>query len=45
MWGDESQAVTPIIWLYQIVDAHKEEVCFPKLLLTLRSYDLYSFEY
>ena len=25
MWGDESEAVAPIIWLYQIVDAQKEE--------------------
>ena len=23
MWGDESEAVAPIIWLYQTVDAHK----------------------
>ena len=38
MWGDESEAVTPIIWLYQIVDAQKEEVFFPELLITLRSY-------
>ena len=38
MWGDESEAVAPIIWLYQIVDAQKEEVCFPELLITLRSY-------
>ena len=38
MWGDESEAVAPIIWLYQIVDAQKEEVCFPVLLITLRSY-------
>ena len=37
-WGDESEAVAPIIWLYQIVDAQKEEVCFPELLITLRSY-------
>ena len=29
MWGDESEAVAPIIWLYQIVDAQKEEVVFP----------------
>ena len=39
MWGDESEAVAPIIWLYQIVDAQKEEVFFPDLLITLRSYD------
>ena len=38
MWGDESEAVAPIIWLYQIVDAQKEEVVFPELLITLRSY-------
>ena len=38
MWGDESEAVAPIIWLYQIVDAQKEEVFFPELLITLRSY-------
>ena len=40
MWGDESEAVAPIIWLYQIVNAQKEEVVFPELLITLRSYDL-----
>ena len=39
MWLDESEAVAPIIWLYQIVDAQKEEVFFPDLI-TLRSYDL-----
>ena len=39
MWGDESEAVAPIIWLFQIVDAQKEEVLFPELLITLRSYD------
>ena len=38
MWGDESEGVAPIIWLYQIVDAQKEEVVFPELLITLRSY-------
>ena len=38
MWGDESEAVAPIIWLFQIVDAQKEEVFFPKLLITVRSY-------
>ena len=38
MWRDESEAVAPIIWLFQIVDAQKEEVFFPKLLITLRSY-------
>ena len=41
MWGDESEAVAPIIWLYQIVDAQKEEVSFPELLITLRGYDVY----
>ena len=40
MWGDESEGVAPIIWLYQIVDAQKEEVVFPELLITLRSYVL-----
>ena len=39
MWGDESEAMAPIIWLYQIVDAQKEEVFFPESLRTLRSYD------
>ena len=44
MWGDESEAVAPIIWLYQIVDAQKEEVFFAELLITLRSYgQLYDF--
>ena len=38
MLGDESEAVAPIIWLYQIVDAQKEEVFFPELLITPRSY-------
>ena len=38
MWGDESEAVAPIIWLYQTVDAQKEEVSFPNLLITLRRY-------
>ena len=38
MWGDESEVVAPIIWLYQIVDAQKEEVFFPDLLITLRRY-------
>ena len=38
MWGDESEAVAPIIWLHQIVDAQKEEVFFPELLITFRSY-------
>ena len=37
-WGDESEAVAPIIWLYQTVDAWKEEVFFPNLLITLRRY-------
>ena len=36
--GDESEDVAPIIWLYQIVDAQKEEVFFPELLITVRSY-------
>ena len=35
MLGDESEAVAPIIWLYQGVDARKEEVFFPDLLITL----------
>ena len=39
MWGDESEAVAPIIWLYQTVDARKEEVFFPDLLITLRKHD------
>ena len=43
MWGDESEAVAPIIWLYQIVDAQKEDFFFPELLITLRSYELSSF--
>ena len=30
--GDESEAVAPIIWLYQIVDVQKEEVFFPDFL-------------
>ena len=38
MWGDESEAVATIIWLYQTVDAWKEEVLFPNLLITLRRY-------
>ena len=38
MWGDESEAVAPIIWLYQIVDAQKEEVFLPELLITLLNY-------
>ena len=38
MWEDESEAVAPIIWLYQTVDAQKEEVFFPDLLITLRRY-------
>ena len=36
IWGDESEAVAPIIWLYQSVDARKGEVFFPDLLITLR---------
>ena len=39
MWGDESEAVAPIIWLYQTVDARKEEVFFPNLLITLRRHE------
>ena len=31
MWGDESEAVAPIIWLYQTVDGRKEEVFYPDL--------------
>ena len=38
MWGDEGEGVAPIIWLYQTVDAQKEEVFFPDLLITLRRY-------
>ena len=38
MWGDQGEAVAPIIWLYQTVDAQKEEVSFTDLLITLRSY-------
>ena len=38
MGGNESEAVALIIWLYQIVDAQKEEVFFPDFLITLRSY-------
>ena len=45
MWGDESEAVAPIIWLYQIVDAQKEEVFFPELLITLRSYAFVSYRH
>ena len=40
MWGDESEVVAPIIWLYQTVDARKEEVFFPDLLITLRRHDM-----
>ena len=36
MWGGESEAVAPIIWLYQTMDARKGEVLFPDLLTTLR---------
>ena len=39
MWGDESEAVAPIIWLYQIVDAQKEEVFFPEFLITLHEFN------
>ena len=38
MWEDESEAVAPIIWLYQTVDAQKEDVFFSDLLITLRRY-------
>ena len=38
MWGDEREAVAPIIWLYQAVDAQKEEVFFPDFLIALRRY-------
>ena len=41
--GDESEAVAPIIWLYQIVDAQKEEVFFPDLLIILQSYVFIAF--
>ena len=34
--GDESETVAPIIWLYQSVDARKEEVFFQDLLITLQ---------
>ena len=30
------EAVAPISWLYQTVDAQKEEVFFPDLLITHR---------
>ena len=40
MWGDESEAVAPIIWLYPTVDAWKEEVLISNLLITLRRYDI-----
>ena len=36
MWGDESESVSPFIWLYQTVDARKEGIFFPDLLITLR---------
>ena len=42
MWGDESEAEAPIIWLYQTVDAQKEEVFLPDLLITLRIYEMFS---
>ena len=38
MWGHESEAVAPIIRLYQTVDAQKEDVSLPNLLITLRRY-------
>ena len=37
--GDQSEAMASIIWLYQTVDAQKEEVFFPDLLITLRKHD------
>ena len=40
MWGDESEDVAPIILLYQTVDAQKEEVSFPNLLITLGRYGM-----
>ena len=43
MWGDENEAVAPIIWLYQIVDAQEEEIFFPDLLITLQSYVIIAF--
>ena len=36
--GGGDEAVAPIIWLYQIEDAQKEEVFFPDFLITLWSY-------
>ena len=39
MWWDEREAVAPNSWLYQTVDAQKEEVFFPALLITLRRHD------
>ena len=36
MWGDQSELMAPIIWLYQTLDAQKEEVFYPDLLITLR---------
>ena len=45
MWRDESEAVAPIIWLYQTVDDQKEEVFFPDLLITLRRHDHLQNEY
>ena len=41
MWGDESEGVNLIIWLYQTVDAQKEEVVSPNLLITLRRHGSY----
>ena len=37
--GDQSEAMASIIWLYQTVDAQKEEVFFPDLLITLRRHE------
>ena len=41
MWGNESEGVAPIIWLYKTVDAQKEEVFSPDLLITLRRHDIF----
>ena len=40
LWGDESEAAAPIVWLYQAVDAQKEEVFFPDLLISVRRHEL-----
>ena len=44
IWGDESEAVAPIIWLYQTVDALKEEIFFPDLLITLRRHGMSQYQ-